>query len=293
MLLPPAAYAGREGFFMGRKAAAILAALALTAGLALALFRMGRQEGETNAPLRLVRVWVRAQDGDVAAWLRGRASAYEKQTACRVYLRAASPEEMQAALAGESEAMIPDLMFLPGAGKTVAFRGYALILRDGDAPALTPAPTAALFARPSPAPGPSPAPAPLPDAGVLTAVLTPRELTGVLSGSMASAHPDLELSQGKARAAVLTAEQAAALAFGWRAFPLPEGGGLLSVGGQGFSQAGGDFLAFLLSPSSQSALKAQGLYSVSMTLYGPEDPLRSMIQGSAAAEEASCSSSEI
>lgn len=266
---------------MGKKAAAILISLALTAGLALGLSRARREEEGAEGALRLVRVWAQAEDSAVSAWLRGRAAAYEKQTGCRVYLRSASPEEAEAALTGDGDALRPDVMILRGAGEAVAFRGYALILRDEDAPILTPAPTGALFARPSSTPGPGPAPEPLPEADALGAVLTPEEMAGALPGSILSLQPAQALSQGQARAAVLTAEQAADLSFGWRAFPLPAGKGLLPVGGQAFSPAGGELLAFLLSPSSQAALRAQGLYSVSLPLYGPEDPLRMLIQDGA------------
>lgn len=256
---------------MRGKAVIMLLALALTVAVALSIPRaFNEREGERQ-PLRLIRVWSLEKDTAVNAWLRERAAAYERQSDCRVYLRGAAEAER------EGGAVQPDVMILPGEGSTVALRGWALIVRDDTAAVATPAPTSALFIRPSAVPGPSPPPAPAPDWAHMTAVLTPAQWLDAVPGAILSADPASDLARGRARAAVLTAGQASALPFGFRAYPLP--GGFLSVGGQAMTEAGEAFLRFLRMEDAQQALKNHGLYSPVLPLYGPEDPIRSLIEG--------------
>lgn len=251
-------------------------ALGITLLLLSAAPRMLGQKEPSAAPLPMTRVWIAEQDGRVSAWLKQRARAYEKETGARVYLRLAVPGE-----AASPHAIPPDLL-IGGSGTPVALRGYALILRADDVPAETPLPTSLLFVPPSPAPGPSPTPAPAPDVAALKAVLSPPALADSLPGTVASADPLADFCQGKARCALLTAAQVRQLPFGYQAYPIPEGKGFLPVGAQARTEDGERFLAFLAHEASQQALREFGLYACSLRLYGPDDPLRQLIDGSRA-----------
>ena len=261
---------------MRGKAVIALLALALTAAVAMGIPRALKSPARERKPLRPVRVWSLEQDPAVNAWLRARAAAYEKQSGCRVYLRRAEQEDAQTDR--QSGAVLPDAWIRPGDGDTVALRGWALIIRDDHAAITTPAPTSALFIRPTALPGPSPAPAPPPDWTGVTAVLTPALWMDAVPGAVFSRDPAADLARGRAQAAVLSAEQAASLPFGFQAHPLPEEAGILAVSGQALSEPGEAFLRFLRTDDSQAALKNYGLYSPVLPLYGSDDPIRSLIQ---------------
>ena len=83
---------------------------------------------------------------------------------------------------------------------------------------------------------------------------------------------------------MLTAGQAAGLPFGFQAYPIPGGGGLLGVGAEALSLDGQRFRAYLLREDSQLALSRFGLYSPALSLYIPEDALRFLIENSRVTE---------
>ena len=253
-------------------------ALLLTAALLLTVKSLWKQEQPSAPGPAITRIWLLEREPAVAAWVRSFSAGYEKETGSRVYLRAAMAEEATAARTGDG--IQPDLLLYPGTGFPVALRGYALILRDDTAAVATPAPTSALFFPPPSTPGPSPTPAPTPDPASFTAVLAPEELMDAVPGTVRSHDPAGDLSRGKAKAALLTAGQAAQLTFGFRAFAVPEGAGLVSVCAQAFTPEGQRFLDALLRENSQRALRQAGLYSPFLPLYGPEDPLRRLIDDS-------------
>lgn len=257
-------------------------ALLLTVGLALLLPRLGSKPEAEQSGLKIIRLWTVESDPAVSAWLRGRAAAYEKETGLRVYLRSATPAEALAAQEGAASIVPPDLILRQGAGDPVARMGYALIVRDETVAVVTPAPTSALFYRPTPPPGPSPTPAPTKNPASLSAVLSPEGLALSLPGVIPSRDPAGDLAAGKAAAAVLTAGQAGLLPFGYQAYALAAGEGALPVGARAFSEDGRAFQEYLKTPQSQQALAAHGLYGVlpGLRLYGAEEPLRTLIEGS-------------
>ena len=264
--------------------------LALLATAALLFYGHDALREKRAAPppktVRMIRVWITEKEPAVSAWLRSLAAEYEKETGERVYLRNATEEEASAARRGEGGAILPDAMIAPGdAEAPVALRGYALIIRDDAAAVATPAPTSALFFRPSPSPGPSPAPLLTPDPASCSAVLAPPELMSALPGAIRSVDPAADLTRGKARAALLTADQAVRLPFGYRAYPLPDGAGMLGVCAEIYSPAGEGFRAYLLRPDVQRALARYGLYSPCARLYSGDDPLRFLIENSGAGRE--------
>ena len=252
--------------------------LAATAGLLL-LYpgHPGREEKAPSAPA-LVRVWIPEGESALSQWLRRRSAEYEKETKARVYVRSASEAEADAALAGRDGAPPPDLLIFPRQGDPVALRGYALILRDDTAPAVTPSPTFSLFARPTPEPAPVPTPAPPAPEDRDRPALVPYECGGALPRGVRSASPLSDFLQGKADAALLTAGQAAQLPFGFRAWALPDGAGMVPFGARAETAGGEAFLAFLLRPSSQQALAEQGLYSPLYPLYQGKDSLYACIE---------------
>lgn len=265
---------------MRGKTVRFLLALALTAGLALLLARAMTPGEAKNDGRTLLRVWIAENDPALSGWLRSQASAWEKQTGGRVYLRQASREESRAAQEGQQDAAAPDLLLPADDGQAVALRGYALILRDENAPTAAPAPTGVLFSRPTPVPNADPQPVPTPDWAAVPAVLAPEGLAEQVPRAMQSADPAGDLARGRAQAALLTAEEAARLPFGFRAYALPSGAGFLPVRASAFTENGRAFLRFLLSQDAQRALPARGLYSPSLRLGSPDDPLRSLIENS-------------
>ena len=255
-----------------------LLALVLTAAVIAWLAREGRPRERPREEPALLRVWLLETDPAVASWLRGLAPGYEKETKQRVYLRAATAEEAAAARAGEG--IRPDLVLQPGEDAPVALRGYALILRDDARAAATPAPTSALFFPPPVPSGPSPAPAPTAAPNAFSAVLAPEEMMHALPGTVRSENPAGDLALGKAQAALLTAGQAERASFGYQAYPVPGAAGGRGISAQAFSPAGEAFRAYLAREDSQRALRRAGLYSPVLRLYGPEDPLRALIEAS-------------
>ncbi len=254
--------------------------LLLTAFLAAA-FPFFRQRETPKKEKTVLQVWLAEEDGDAARWLRRQAAAYEKASRRRVYVRSARKEEAAAALRDSSDGIRPDLLLSPQGDTAVALRGYALFWRD-DAAARqpTPAPTSALFTRPSPTPGASPTPFPTPDAAALGAVLCPRELLGAVSGTVECADPAAKLNAGQARAALLTAGQAEKLTVGVRCAAVPEGRGFASIRATATTADGKALLQFLLAENAQRALADHALYALHLCLYGPEDPIRRLIDGS-------------
>lgn len=258
------------------------AALLLTAAL-IWLIPLGK-EREKGAEKRTgtMLVWVTEKESAVTFWLKKQAAAFEKAAGKRVYLRKAEKQEAQDALAHRPSAVIPDLLIGPEGEEKAALRGYALFLRDDAAAALTPAPTSPLFSRPTPSPGPSKPRPTLPPWEEMGAVLVPAEGEWAVPGAIKSADPPGDFSRGKARAALLTGGQAARLTVGYRAYPLPEGKGLLPVLARAFSQDGQAFLAFLREKEAQRALMDFGLYALKERLYPPQDPVRFLIDESRA-----------
>ena len=245
------------------------------------LFLPGKWKQESQSDARafsITRVWVQGVNGDIWKWLKGRASTFEKETGQRVYLRQASPEEMESLSALDENALSPDLALFPGGKNIVALTGYALILRDDSQPVMTSAPTRLLFYPPTPDPSALPSPAPLPAVPKYVSFLCPPEIFSPLPGAAESANILSDFINGKAQAALLTASQAEQLPFGYQAYPVPEGKGFLPLGGAAITEDGEKLLSFLLSEPSQKALANSGLYSPSYSLYPGGDALRSLIE---------------
>lgn len=254
-----------------KKLLVILPFLALSCGLLFLLPQALRAPETPERPFAILRVWNADGEPAVQSWLRGQARAYEKATGQRVYLRAAPKSE--------DRTLLPDALILPEGETLLALRGYALILRDEN-PAVTPAPTGALFFRPSVPPEPLATPVPFPEESEWSAVLSPEALMNVLPGTVMSAQPAADFAQGKADAALLTPGQAAGLNVGYRAYAVPEGKGFLPVRGRAYAEAGEAFLLWLQGDAAQRALAQAGLFSPRLRLYGPDDPVRYLIENS-------------
>lgn len=254
-------------------------ALLLTAGLA-SLAVSGKEDGDEKSQRRIpfARVWLLDQGEDMKGWLRACCAAYEKVSGVRVYLRRASDQELESARGGKEDVPLPDLT-VGGEGVCLARRGYALILKDETAPNVSPETGGGLFFRPSPTWGPPETPAPMPENVLQGAVLVPPGLSGAVPQEIISDQPAAALAQGKAKAALLTAGEAEALPFGFRAFAVPGGKGSLPVRGEALSAAGEALLDYLLSDAAQQRLSAQGLYSPRLLLYGG-DGVRGIIEKS-------------
>ena len=265
----------RRGDDYLKKLIKVLFFLSLSTGLLLLLPAALRAPEEEAEPFAILRVWIADSEIAVHSWLRGQAKAYERASGQRVYLRAASAKD---ALDSAAQGLPPDALILPQGETLLALRGYALILRAGT-PAVTPAPTGALFFRPSSAPEAAATPAPFPKESELRAVLCPEALMGILPGTVCSALPAADFEGGKADAALLTPGQAAKLTAGYRAFALPEGKGFLPVKARSYSEAGEAFLAWLREDTAQRALAQAGLFSPRLRLYGPGDPVRYLLEG--------------
>ncbi len=259
-----------------RKLPAILFFLALSAGSLFLLPAALRAPDPQAEPFIILRVWNADQEIAVGSWLRNQAKAYERATGQRVFLRAAAARD---ALDSVAQGLPPDALILPQGDRLLALRGYALILR-GDAAPVSPAPTGALFFRPSPAPETAATPAPWPEESELGAVLCPEALLSVLPGTVSSAQPARDFEQGKASAALLTPGQAAGLTVGCRALALPERKGFLPVKARAYTESGERFLAWLQGETAQRALAQAGLFSPVLRLYGPGDPIRHLIENS-------------
>lgn len=257
-------------------------ALALTCLLVFYAPKLLMQAAPGQRSLNITRIWMDGIDPAAAKWLQKQSAAYEKKTGTRVYLRSASREEMEDALSHQAQAILPDLIITRQAGEPLAYLGYALIVRDDGANVTTPAPTAALFYRPTSVPEPAATIAPTPDMTALGAVLSPDDLSHSLPGIIPSAQAREDFIAGKAPAALLTAGQAHALPFGYQAFPVPGKEGAEIISGRSFSKAGQDFSLFLMDASAQVNLKEHGLYSVlpQLQLYDENDPLRMLIEKS-------------
>lgn len=265
-----------------------LGALVLTAALVLLFPRLTSPEKASIPGLRVTRVWTVDCDPAVGAWLKRQAAAFERAQGARVYLRTATGEEAALALEKGSGVVAPDVLVQPGKGLALARLGYALILRDESAPPISPAPTSALFYKPSPPPGPASTPRPTPDPGAVGTVLCPPGLDPSLPHLCLTQDPLAAFVKGEAPAALLTAGQAAQLPWGYQAHPLPEGGGSVVYGGLALTGAGAGFLDHLKTNTAQQALAAHGLYSVlpTLRLYDPAaDPLRALIERSLPALE--------
>lgn len=246
-------------------------ALVMTAVLVLLYPWMEEETLQKKQPQVLV-VWAAEGEGDVSAWLKKAAAAYEKATQVRVYLRTASRAETEAALAGKEENVLPDAVVAKGAGVPLLCRGYVLAVKDAEADHATPAPTPALFFRPTATPAPAtPAPAPFPEE--LSRVALPAEMAGVLKGGYEANSPAAELQHGKAEGALLTPGQAQALPFGWQGHV--RGDLFVPVEGRALTEEGQRFLSFLRGEKAQRLLCDRKLFSwdAGLSLYGPETPL--------------------
>ena len=263
---------------MKKRSIITLSALLATAALVSLYPRLTQKTPAPEKGVRVLRVWVTEDERAVTVWLKERAAAYEKQEKRRVYLRAASRQEAEAALRGEAGVVPPDVMVMPGLDSVVALRGYGLFVRDAAGAAVTPMPTGALFSRPTPEPQKTREPLREPDWTALKAVLCPKELTDAVPNAVETDDPTAAFAAGKAEAAVLTAGQAGQLPFGYAAYPLANG--FLPVTAQGFSGEGEAFLSFLRGRISQFALRDAGLYTMlpNVRLYDESQPLRAMIE---------------
>ncbi len=98
-----------------KKAAAVLACLALLGGLAAGLRHMGMEEGALPGLQKrertLLRIWAVNAPGGGMSWLRGQLRTFEKQhPGISTYLRQVSAEELLA-----DDAVLPDVvLFMPG-----------------------------------------------------------------------------------------------------------------------------------------------------------------------------------
>lgn len=258
-----------------RKIITLFLALSLTAGLVYALRWASLPSDDKNEKTPpLIRVWITEKEPGLNRWLRWQASAWEKKTGIRVYLRAAS------SLDAENGAPLPDLMISETGNEPVAMKGFALILRDESAARMTPLPTSALFFKPTPSPGPSPTPGSTPDVVSFAGALCPETLAGKMPEAVKSEAPLRDFLLGKSDAALLTADQAGEVTMGFRAFPVPDGKGFVSFFAAAQSAQGRMFLDFLLSDAGQLALREAGLYSPRLLLYRGEGAIREMIDSS-------------
>ena len=261
-----------------------LIALLLTGVFAFLGFRLFFRELPRPVSMSLLRVWVTGSDPSLNAWIRKGAAFFERQTGKRVYVRSASQAEAAGLASGtpetNTELPLPDLLLSPGTGDPVALFGYALVVRDDSAPVATPMPTGALFFRPSPSPGPTPLPPAAPDISALPVVYAPMEMSKLIPGAVPHPHPDSAMIQNNPSAALLTAEQAAGLSCGYRAYPMPDGRGFRAAGGKAFTPEGRELLAFLKNEKAQLALKAHGLYSPFLRLYQGQGTLHEQIESS-------------
>lgn len=265
---------------MGKRIAVTCAALLLTAALVWVFPGKKARPREAEEARPVLLVWVTEKESAVAGWLKKQAAAYEKKTGKRTLVRRAESGEAADALAGAPGAVIPDLLAGPEGEEAVALRGYALFLRDDQAVPVTPAPTSPLFSRPTVQPLSATEPPALPPWETVGAVLTPPDLADAVPGAVASADPPADFQTGRARAALLTAGQAARLTVGAQAYPVPLGRGLVPVRARAFSPSGREFAAFLKETAAQRALAAHGLYALHEALYPPDDPVRSLIDAS-------------
>lgn len=247
-----------------KKAFRCAAALVLT-GLLLSCLPALKSAGkEAERREKLTVVWMQEGDTDTAAWLKKAAAAYEKKTGGRVYLRYAAAEERQAARDGPDVVMGED-------GITVARRGYALLVPDDTAPMPTPAPTPALFIRPTQAPAlatPPPQKVQMPKV-----IALPEAFSGLVEGGYVTGSPLNDLSSGKAGGALLTPVQAARVQGGYGV--IAEKRFFLPVAARALTAEGQNFLAFLRSGEGQSLLTTQRMFSwdENLHLYSPDTPL--------------------
>ncbi len=259
-----------------KKLLVILFFLVLSFGLLQFLPAALRSPEEQEHPFTILLVWSAEEEPAVQSWLRGQAKSYERATGQRVYLRAVSAQDVRSI---SVQGLLPDALILRSGDRLLALRGYALIVREENA-AVTPAPTGALFYRPSLPPEPAGTPTPCPEEMKLRAVLCPEPLMNALPGTIMSVQPDADFNQGKADAALLTPGQAAELTVEYQAYAVPEGKGFLPVKATAYSEAGESFLAWLQDGVAQEALGRAGLFSPYLRLYGPDDPVRYLIENS-------------
>lgn len=239
-----------------------LLSMGMTVGLLLSYPLLSRQEIENRRP-EVVRIWVADGVGEVLPWLKQAAAAYEKEHACKVYLRRASDAEY------EKAELMPDAAVGWETGAEVAFRGYGLVVPDETAEKATPAPPSGLFQRPTQAP-PAQTPLPLAFPEDLTEIAVPEGMQALLPDGYAAKNPFQELQQGKARAALLLPSQMAKLQTGYRMHP--RGDFFVPIRGRALTEDGQHFVSFLRGEEMQRLLKKQQLFSwnPSLCLYGAE-----------------------
>lgn len=250
---------------------AVRCALALLATGLVALaapYALGPAEKTETAP-GVVVVWVDEGERVLLPWLKKAAAAYEKETKNRVYLRMAAPGETSQAMAS-TVPVLPDVLAVSGAGRVVAYQGYALAVKDPSAAKTTPAPTPALFRRPTAIPLAN-TPVPLPFPNDLQGAAVPAEMLHIYPGEKNTA-PLEALKNGKAQAALLTAGQAAGLGNGYTVYG--RGDFFLPLECRALTEDGERFLLFLRSLVVQRLLRDVRLFTFDGSrLYGPEDAI--------------------
>lgn len=239
-----------------------LLSMAMTAGLLMSYPLLPRQEAEKRMP-EVVRIWMADGVGEALPWLKQAAAAYEKEHACKVYLRRASDEEYERA------EIRPDAAVGWEKGMAVAFRGYGLAVPDETAEKATPMPPSGLFQRPT-QPPPVQTPPPLTFPENLTEMAVPHGMQALLPGSKPVEDPFKELQEGKVQGALLLPAQMEKLEMGYRMHPREDF--FVPIRGQALTEAGEHFVAFLRGDAMQYLLRKQQLFSwnVSLNLYGAE-----------------------
>ena len=252
-------------------------ALALLMTAALAALYPFLEEGEgMPEEEKTVVVWMQSVEDGGASFLKKAASAYEKETKNRVYLRTCSKDEAENVLAGVA-AVVPDMMVLEERGVPIFCRGYVLVVPDAENMQPTAPPAPALFQRPTATPALStPPPRPFPDK--LEKVALPSVFEGAVEGGYVSETPLSDLTNKKAKAALLTPPQVLQMQGEYQVHV--RGDFFLPVMGLAMTETEEDFLAFLLSLPVQEMLKEQKLFSAyrNLSLYSPDTPLLSQME---------------
>lgn len=250
-------------------------ALLLTGILIGCLPTLRRDKEENTQQNKLLVIWMQEGENDTAVFLKKAAAAYEKHTGDRVYLRYAAEDERLAA--SEKAEGTADVVMMAG-GIPVAYRGYAILVPDEGVPAVTPAPTPALFIRPTPS-AHSATPAPQ-TVQMPATVALPEVFAGKVPGGYVSLNPMQDLRDKKAGGALLTPSQIENWPGGYGI--IAQGDFFLPIGAKALTEDGQKFLSFLRSEAGQSLLPGQKLFSwdKAMRLYSPDQPLLFQMENS-------------
>ncbi len=251
---------------------AFVCVMALIAtGVLMTLYPLLEEHLPEDRLKELIVIWLPKGESDTAAFMKKAAAVYEKQTGCRVYLRTCSEQELQGASSDSEDVIRPDGAI--GAGNVPLFyRGYALVVPDEGKQVQTPAPTPALFYRPTATPQlTTPEPRRFPEH--LASVSVPQGMENVLENSKVSENPLSDYASGRVQAALLTPRQIDQLKFGYQAHVRADF--FCPVMGAAFTEDGERFFSFLRSDEVQRLLAGQKLFSWNreMQLYGPEQEL--------------------